>query len=535
MTEIPIERAFLSVAGRQVHYRRAGSGPAVVLLHQSPKSSEELVPMMRLLAPDFTVLAPDTPGYGLSDPVAPPDAEPEIDIFADAVAQFFDGMGLERACLYGLHTGAAIGTRFAARYPGRVAALVANGTLIKTDAERADFLAHYLPPFRPSWDGAHLAWAWARMKEQVIFFPWYKRDPVARFVFPITLEGLQSNLLALLQAGDNYRTAYRTAFSYAVEKDLERIAVPARFVCAEPDPLFHYLDRFPALPDGAEIARVKDAPAALDCAMRFFREHAGACTVPVAVPTAPIPRRMISRMVATASGQVHVRLNEDAVGRPVVVVHAPGESAQALQPVLGGWVGMLNVYAPDLPGHGDSDAAPAGPPIAAAAQSLRQTLDALGLGQVDLLTMGDGAAVGVAFAAEEPGRIASLTLCDYVPTPPDRRDACAVGLAPDLTPDWAGGHLLTAWHAARDRDLFRPWFDKSIPAAIPGGVPASDAHVQQRVIDLFKAEAAHARLAGEAVRYPVEERIAALAMPVRFISSAGRGLQTPPSPAGDRA
>ena len=129
MTEARIERAFLTLPGRQVHYRRAGGGPAVVLLHQSPKSSEELIPMMRLLAPHFTVLAPDTPGYGLSDPIAAPDTEPEIDAFADAVAEFFDGMGLERAGVYGLHTGAAIGTRFAARYPERVAALVANGTL----------------------------------------------------------------------------------------------------------------------------------------------------------------------------------------------------------------------------------------------------------------------------------------------------------------------------------------------------------------------------------------------------------------------
>ena len=73
MTSQAIARGFLTLPGRQVHYRRAGSGPPVVLLHQSPKTSEELVPLIAVLAEHFTVFAPDTPGYGLSDPIAAPD------------------------------------------------------------------------------------------------------------------------------------------------------------------------------------------------------------------------------------------------------------------------------------------------------------------------------------------------------------------------------------------------------------------------------------------------------------------------------
>jgi pimeloyl-ACP methyl ester carboxylesterase len=532
MSEIRVERAFLTLAGRQVHYRRAGSGPAVVLLHQSPKSSEELIPMMRLLAPYFTVLAPDTPGYGLSDPIAPPDSEPEMDVFADAVAEFFDGMGLKRAGVYGFHTGAAIGTRFAARYPERVAALVPNGTLIKTPEERADFLANYLPPFIPSWDGAHLAWAWSRMKEQVIFFPWYKRDPSARIAgYPITLDGLQANTLALLQAGDNYRTAYRTAFTYAVEEDLRRIAVPARFVCAESDPLFRYLDRFPPLPANARIVPVPDAGSGLDLARDFLREMSADCTVPAIVPTAPMPRKLSSRLVDIPSGQIHVRLNMDGSGRPVIVIHPPGGSARALQPFLGGFIGARPVYAPDLPGHGDSDGAADGEPIAAAVTALGQTMDGLGIAEADVIVMGDSAAIGAAWAAAEPGRIASLTLCDFLPAPADRAEEFVREMVPDLTPDWAGGHLLKAWHAARDQDLFWPWFDKSPAAGLADGVPASDQHVQQRVIDLFKAEAIHTILAAAILQTDAMAQLSRLPQPIHVFVSPGRptvtGLATP--------
>ncbi|MFO1426382.1 MAG: hypothetical protein U1F11_05305 [Steroidobacteraceae bacterium] len=40
---------------------------------------------MQVLAPHFLVIAPDTPGYGQSDPVAAAGSEPTIDVFADAV------------------------------------------------------------------------------------------------------------------------------------------------------------------------------------------------------------------------------------------------------------------------------------------------------------------------------------------------------------------------------------------------------------------------------------------------------------------
>lgn len=525
MTSHPMERGFLTLPGRQVHYRRAGSGPPVVLLHQSPKSSEELIPLIALLAPHFTVLAPDTPGYGLSDPIAAPDSEPEIDAFVDAVSEFFDAMGLEHPGLYGLHTGAAIATRFAARYPERVAALVANGTLIKTPEERTDMLAHYLPPFVPSWDGAHLAWAWARMREQLIFFPWHKRDPSARIAYPITLEGLQTNTLALLQAGDNYRTAYRTAFAYAAEEDLPRIQVPARFVCAEPDPLFRCLDRFPPLPENAAIARVRDARAALDYTRDFLLEVAGTGATPKAVPTTPSPRRMSSRLIRTGTDQMHVRLNVDASGRPVVVLHESGASARALTEFLGGFIGRRPIYAPDLPGHGDSD-----PPqgsdgiIEEMASRLSEMSVALGLASADIIAIGGSAAIAVEWAKSNPGQIASVTICNLSLVPESRIAEFDHHQAPSLTPDWAGGHLLRAWQSARDQDLFWPWFDTSADAILAAAVPASDQLVQQRVIDLFKSEATHPRLARALIRAPILDRLRNYRGPLHLFASIERNI-----------
>ena len=64
--------ARLNVGGQvlDMHYRVAGSGPPLFLLHPSPLSSAFMEPLMRRLAGRVTAIAPDTPGFGDSDPIA---------------------------------------------------------------------------------------------------------------------------------------------------------------------------------------------------------------------------------------------------------------------------------------------------------------------------------------------------------------------------------------------------------------------------------------------------------------------------------
>ena len=80
MSDTEISRHFVTVQGnwgpRQVHYRRAGTGPTLLLLHQSPQSSREFEPLMQVWGENFTVIAADAPGYGLSDPLGVAQAEP---------------------------------------------------------------------------------------------------------------------------------------------------------------------------------------------------------------------------------------------------------------------------------------------------------------------------------------------------------------------------------------------------------------------------------------------------------------------------
>ncbi|NIR60047.1 MAG: alpha/beta fold hydrolase, partial [Gammaproteobacteria bacterium] len=67
-----LHRAFADTSLGQIHYRKAGEGPPLVLLHNTWLSSRMFFGVIPDLAREFTVYALDTLGQGDSDP-APTD------------------------------------------------------------------------------------------------------------------------------------------------------------------------------------------------------------------------------------------------------------------------------------------------------------------------------------------------------------------------------------------------------------------------------------------------------------------------------
>jgi len=59
-----VRRAFLDTPEGQIHYRTAGAGRPVLLLHQTPRSSDEYRDVIPILARELRVVAMDTIGYG---------------------------------------------------------------------------------------------------------------------------------------------------------------------------------------------------------------------------------------------------------------------------------------------------------------------------------------------------------------------------------------------------------------------------------------------------------------------------------------
>jgi pimeloyl-ACP methyl ester carboxylesterase len=206
-----LQRAFLTIGDRQLHYRAAGVGTPVVMLHPSPLSSAAVMPMGRALARHFRVYAFDTPGYGQSEPPASRPAS--LDDYLPDFAAALDALGLARICLYGAATGAQFAIEFARRYPERVALVVLDsaGHIAADECERV--VRDYFPDVTPRGDGSHLATLWQMVRDLGVFFPWCDRRAARRIARDLAPpEALQSMLLDYLRAGERYDWAYRPAF-----------------------------------------------------------------------------------------------------------------------------------------------------------------------------------------------------------------------------------------------------------------------------------------------------------------------------------
>lgn len=518
MSAARITRHFATITdgawgARQVHYRRAGRGPVVLCLHQSPLSSRDMLATMARWHRHFTCIAPDTPGFGLSDPLGV--AQAGIADFADAVIEFMDALGLGRAAVYGFHTGAMIAGSLAARHPQRISCAVANGFVLLTRQERDDFVRRYLPPLRPAWDGSHLSWLWARLREQSIFFPWYRPAPANRLGGGVPPpDRLQESLLDLLRSGDHHRVGYRAAFQLRSEEVLRRAAAPLLVTASATDVLSKQLPRIRRRSAAVSVQTGRDPEGTLDLARRFITQHA-TDAAPAAARPAALRRGLHQDFVDLPGGQLRLRLDRGGTGRPVLLLHDVCGSVDTLTDAARGFSGRRPVIALDLPGHGESD-----PPatrrsvtLTGQARSVLAALKALDVAAVDCLGIGHGALVAIEAATLDRRRFSRLALASLPYLDAAERAAFRKHGAPDLLPEWYGGHLLQAWHMLRDEQLFFPWFDRSRTGVLRTTPQIAPARIDRLVLELFRSEGMwrRSRLAGLA--RPLDARLARLPVP----------------------
>lgn len=492
---------------RQVHYRRTGKGPVLILLHQSPLSSRDMIATMQRWQRHYTCIAPDTPGYGLSDPLGV--AHAEMEDFATAVIEFLDAIGVAKAAFYGFHTGAMMAVAVAARYPQRVHTVAANGYVIPDAAERAELVAEYLPRFAPSWDGAHLAWLWSRMREQTIFFPWYRKAGADRLEVNLPPpEALQAGLVDFLRAGDHYRVAYRAAFTMPSGETLRKMTVPALITASRTDPTSRYLARAVDPAPSVTVRECATPAEALDLALAHLR-RARTSAAPKLAATRPIAGRLWQQMLDVPGGQLRIRRNADAPGRTVVVVHDAAGSSDTVAALAASFIGRRPVVAIDLPGHGESDPAlPRGPvTVAAYAKALRAALDALRVRECDIVGVWGGGLVGLELAHLAPKRVRRLVLTGLPYFDRALQAELRRRYAPAIRIDGHGGHLLQAWHFVRDQGLFWPWYNATREGNLRAATRVDAALVHQRVLEIFRAPDQWRRAYLAHFAYPVKARL----------------------------
>ena len=450
-----VSRHFATLGDRSVFYRRHGTGAPALLIHSSPASSEFLLPAMQALERSFTCFAPDSPGFGDSDPLALDSIG--IADMADAVADFVLALGLGPLPVFGTHTGACVALELAYRHPDLVTGLVLDGLPLFTEAECDDLLPGYLMAVEPSELGGHFSAIWTRLRDQFIWFPWTRRHPSRHMTG--TIEGgapVQRWMMMMLRAGNAYRGPYEAAWRYAPDamRALSGLIPPALFFATGNDMLFPHLDRFPALRGNQHILRLPPNDTAsymgaIRDGMLRFATGRPAPEVPPARLEGTGLRRL---MVGAAGAQYLVRAAHVPGTRPLLLLHDLFRSSWTHEPGLR--AAHRTIVAPDLPGCGDSDPLAEQPSVAGFASSLLCMLDALGLDGFDVEAHGWSAAIALALAEQAGPRIGAVRLRGTFPATGVDPDL----LAPELVIETQGTHWYKTWAMLRDGEVYAPWY-----------------------------------------------------------------------------
>jgi haloalkane dehalogenase len=413
-----ITRHYLAINGRRVHYRRAGKGPPLLMVHQSPRSGAEYEALMLAWGAHFTCIAPDTPGFGQSDALAPKSSgrDPDINDYADAVVEFARALGLTRTAAYGFHSGGIILVSALKRHPELFSGLAIGGYAIWTPQEMAIFGERYLPPFRPSLFGEHLPWLWHRIMEQSWFFPWFDVHDGARLMGahddPARVHAV---VMEMLDAGDAYRAGYGAVLRAPRDIPSAKAVTPPVLISAyDGDPLQAHIDRLGERPAGWSATKVASAAEHQALSLAFLQQHAA----PVVDHFAEDSEAGFLRVTTDGfDGLIHWQGRGD-----VIQLHAPGSE--------GALVDAPDAIRIDLPGHGLSSAWNGAPP-----------------------TRWNSWMAVACQAADEFG-VEAIDAMPITPADPDR-------LFPDLSPDRHGTYLSTAWSIVRARQFFSPWYTAS--------------------------------------------------------------------------
>ncbi len=518
-----LSRHYVTVGNRQLHYRRAGSGPPLIALHRLPRSSEDLVPLIQAAADRFTVIAPDLAGYGKSSALDTPPHS--LDPLAEDLAAFLTALGLDRVQIYGEQAGAALGLHFAVTHKGRVSSLAAWDLDLPGALDLPPSAKAPLPPFEPQWDGSHLAWLWAMLREQTAFHPWHTPALNTRvdadMPDPETLHRRTIQFLNAAGHGRGYAIGYGAARSFDAAKMLASVPCKTLVVARQRYDGFDPWRGIQSVSESLTKSTADEHTKGETQALAFLADMRVDTSVPTPPSVTPLNGKLWNDYVSVNGGQIHFQRNTDVDSVPLLIQHDAASSVGTVEPITASFIGCKTVYAFDMPGSGDSDRIipESGVDVADYANVLAEALSMLGIDQVDFYGMWGGGFVGLDLAIDHPGVVRRLVMSNVFQHEGDDQADMLAHYTPDVSPLWHGGHLLQCWHQMRDQGIYYPWFKREKANVIWRAPFLATDMVHERVCSLLKAGNMYRTAYHSHFKYATFEKLARTPVPTLLATS----------------
>jgi pimeloyl-ACP methyl ester carboxylesterase len=222
-----VRHGYASTPRGAVHYAEAGEGPPLLLLHATPRSQRAFRHMLPLLAPHFRAIAIDAPGYGASHRLPGP-----VDMawFGQSLAMILDGLGLERAHVFALHTGNKIAAAFARDFPERIDRFVFAGQTHSIIIEGPDrereiraFCNRFFPQYATNPDGAHHLRDWVATHAVVEGHWWPQKLLTGAEVTEDDIAAAEVRVLDHLQGWRSIVPTYKAILSFDLPAALRQV------------------------------------------------------------------------------------------------------------------------------------------------------------------------------------------------------------------------------------------------------------------------------------------------------------------------
>lgn len=478
-----IERSFVSLSnGNQVHYRTAGCGAPLVMLHPSPQSSETLIPAIAKFSEYCTCFALDTPGYGLSDDIDVD--EPEIGDYVAPIMEAITNLGIDQFCLYGSATGGQIGIELAKRFPKRITMLMLDTNGHLTDDEIKNTMDGYFPEVEPKRDGRHLLTYWDMVRHLYVTFPWNSEREDDRINIDLPpAEMIHTIFIRYLRAGATYAKAYKAALKTEHIGHIKDLVVPTTILRWQ----------------GSIILDVTDALIDQGLSDNFIILNAG----PTLDERYQVQLEAL-RELYTSNPEINAKINinndinklsqhiynkenysirylkkGDPNNRPLILIAELGQSANSITEIADNIASEYVVYAIDLPWHGESSSAGEKVSLVDIVMPIKNLIDDLQLEQPDIVAFGSGGIVALELKNEVS--VNKTTIIDPLPV-----DETGNKDEFDIFPKIDGAHIPAVWARIRDSEIYWPWNQHKSENFRPGNANLDPEYLHDKAVDLFK-------------------------------------------------
>jgi len=471
-----VSREYVDGRFGQTHLRinrpAAETRVPLLCLHSTGFSGRMFAALLADLARDRLAIAPDSPGYGESDP---PPAPTTIQDIAMAHGELIDGLGLSQVDVLGYHGGAKTAVELALQRPRQVRRVLLVGAPVPNDEERARQRAAFLRPDYAR-DGGHLQrrWQWA--------LPFRRPD--------VPLISLSKSLAETLRPGPRAWWGSRANYDYRLETKVPQLPQP-HLVLNPDDDLTAQTRRLQAslgakgryreLPEWAHWRLDTRAPQFAGWVREFLDSGLPAPSSSWRLPRVATPPLTVRRLfVETPLGRVHLRLAQPEVplARPLILLHISTLSSRVYEALLPEMGRDRVVVAIDTPGFGESEAPAERPSIEFYATVADHGIRALDLGTVDVMGYHTGSMIAVELARQRGPGVAHVVM---ISAPIFTREEIAerhVRNGPELLEE-DGSHLTRRWR--RTLSFYGPRvsdqiIERNFAEAIRGGPMAHWGH-----------------------------------------------------------